>query len=649
MAFKRSAAKVGRNDNCPCGSGKKFKKCCLPKAEHVVLTDEQTRYDELVEKGRDRRIHAMREYAQIVMDRSRRRNEWDTAEFDAIKIDVVLDEVGRLAAELLSSSNHSRQYWFQLLRRLAPLLWEEFKALTKNKTNAEWFAEVTKSAGQLILSSSSDGDPWEWVEENGTRGIDYRGLSQNELLVAAQIFSLAQLRYEAQVRYRFACKGFRVFATDSEVDALFSQNTDSIERYEERRSKYDTLSGSAGLWCDTANQSFVRKELCHWVGLRVAKENVWLHSNLPSSEIDLQYLLLPTYERTATSSKPGAVKNELDTAILCCPYDYLIEHPRLRSAFESAFNCEAEQLVAFLYSVFRLIHMFLGFSRLDFRDDQTIGIAWVDEPDWYRENVLHKWADVGTLALLRSNKEDWIDSLLMASALVHDMDSSVPALNRDQLEELFSKFTWKAGMPCYSDRPLLFSELSSHTAVLDGFSAGDFLRHVLLAANLVSKDEANPTRGGDVTGQWLELQASAFFIRELGLAAEKVIQGSVVRKAREIDIAFVFNRILFVIDCKAMAKDAAYMEGQHKRLRNRRSEIHKELTVKIPQRIDLIEKGHVRGIIDPGSFDQSFGLVCTSTVEYLPLEDTNLWSDDLPLAGPPNELLNSIRTLSQRQ
>ena len=25
----RAAAKVGRNDPCPCGSGKKFKRCCL--------------------------------------------------------------------------------------------------------------------------------------------------------------------------------------------------------------------------------------------------------------------------------------------------------------------------------------------------------------------------------------------------------------------------------------------------------------------------------------------------------------------------------------------------------------------------------------------------------------------------------------------
>ena len=28
--FTRGAPKVGRNDACPCGSGKKYKKCCIP-------------------------------------------------------------------------------------------------------------------------------------------------------------------------------------------------------------------------------------------------------------------------------------------------------------------------------------------------------------------------------------------------------------------------------------------------------------------------------------------------------------------------------------------------------------------------------------------------------------------------------------------
>lgn len=30
------ASPVGRNDPCPCGSGKKYKKCCLPKQQPVV-------------------------------------------------------------------------------------------------------------------------------------------------------------------------------------------------------------------------------------------------------------------------------------------------------------------------------------------------------------------------------------------------------------------------------------------------------------------------------------------------------------------------------------------------------------------------------------------------------------------------------------
>jgi hypothetical protein len=42
-------AKVGRNDPCHCGSGKKYKKCCQPReeaAEHAELVKEQLRREE---------------------------------------------------------------------------------------------------------------------------------------------------------------------------------------------------------------------------------------------------------------------------------------------------------------------------------------------------------------------------------------------------------------------------------------------------------------------------------------------------------------------------------------------------------------------------------------------------------------------------
>ncbi|MFN3486913.1 MAG: SEC-C metal-binding domain-containing protein, partial [Planctomycetota bacterium] len=31
--------KIGRNQPCPCGSGKKYKKCCLPKDEEAAVLE----------------------------------------------------------------------------------------------------------------------------------------------------------------------------------------------------------------------------------------------------------------------------------------------------------------------------------------------------------------------------------------------------------------------------------------------------------------------------------------------------------------------------------------------------------------------------------------------------------------------------------
>ena len=35
---------IGRNDPCPCGSGKKYKKCCLGKADQDTTSEFQSRY-----------------------------------------------------------------------------------------------------------------------------------------------------------------------------------------------------------------------------------------------------------------------------------------------------------------------------------------------------------------------------------------------------------------------------------------------------------------------------------------------------------------------------------------------------------------------------------------------------------------------------
>ena len=45
-------SKIGRNDPCPCGSGKKYKQCCL-KAQEAQLTESQQERSYAVPKAID--------------------------------------------------------------------------------------------------------------------------------------------------------------------------------------------------------------------------------------------------------------------------------------------------------------------------------------------------------------------------------------------------------------------------------------------------------------------------------------------------------------------------------------------------------------------------------------------------------------------
>lgn len=49
--LQRAKMKVGRNDNCPCGSGKKFKRCCMMKIARC-----ETSLDELEAQATERTL-----------------------------------------------------------------------------------------------------------------------------------------------------------------------------------------------------------------------------------------------------------------------------------------------------------------------------------------------------------------------------------------------------------------------------------------------------------------------------------------------------------------------------------------------------------------------------------------------------------------
>ena len=91
--------KTGRNEPCPCGSGKKYKKCCLPMHE----ADERQR---LAEQQADREQRAREVRATIARELASFEDEIDelTAASNAV-IDLVragkLDEAEQAARELI--------------------------------------------------------------------------------------------------------------------------------------------------------------------------------------------------------------------------------------------------------------------------------------------------------------------------------------------------------------------------------------------------------------------------------------------------------------------------------------------------------------------------------------------------------------------
>jgi hypothetical protein len=72
-------AKVGRNDMCPCGSGKKFKRCCLERTEAEERAQRlQAESDRLsAEHGEAPTVGAVLERARAVLQESRAFEEVD--------------------------------------------------------------------------------------------------------------------------------------------------------------------------------------------------------------------------------------------------------------------------------------------------------------------------------------------------------------------------------------------------------------------------------------------------------------------------------------------------------------------------------------------------------------------------------------------
>jgi hypothetical protein len=77
--------KTGRNDTCPCGSGKKYKRCCLGKeGEEQSTGPAQAIADEIAVAAAEQPFESLEELNAYTMELTNERNQWALADFSGL-------------------------------------------------------------------------------------------------------------------------------------------------------------------------------------------------------------------------------------------------------------------------------------------------------------------------------------------------------------------------------------------------------------------------------------------------------------------------------------------------------------------------------------------------------------------------------------
>lgn len=404
--------KVGRNDPCPCGSGRKFKKCCGRRtgaAKYVTgLNEIQRTLFPSLDANHEAIWEVMTNAAEAAFQGARSSPEWNTAEFDANRVKLVERRVWSDAKTLLANSPHSAQFWYQLARQSVPWFARQWQrilvALGANAMDLDYIiGQSVRRVTDVAFLASSVVEPHEFAESQQARGIQYGDVPIDTL---AALFAYGQLLSDCEVKYRLASKGIAVFDPYNQVSG--SAVWKSVRNYELRRDKFETFVGRCGIWYDVHSFSPIRPSFCWWWGSSIHPDQVVraISTNPPASvegKFGIGPLIDPRiveYWRTT-----GSEDSSGSSGAFLVGYDRLLRE--FSQEIDAVFGITAEQLTTFFYSVALLIRSYHGLGPFGLSPDLS-ELEWhEDYPPDLRQRALQKLEDILALGWLRSTPEDW--------------------------------------------------------------------------------------------------------------------------------------------------------------------------------------------------------------------------------------------------
>jgi hypothetical protein len=655
-----------RNEPCPCGSGRKYKRCCLRGGDLLVVNlDVQAHVLQLLDTHRQsvaRKIDLAGQAAMLALQQDqaarllRSSGATDTLQGQAELINRCHEVVGELVNLSLNASDHCSAYWFLLVRRLSPTILRAILPGVPSRSDdgndahgrMANVSEILSILTSLILGSD--------VAQKGqmahfnSQGVDYTSLGVGELCIVGSMIGYALQIQQFRVSFRLINKGVSL---RDQVDKDNPTPTGlAVVDYERRRRKYSTLMGFAGVWYDPLTLS-TRHGWTEWVALRMSfPQGFGIQIEGDSGVLYTPWLVTGFMEERylpRLSSLPNVpshiVSGDDDNAMCGIPIKAILS----TIPVEFFIRESREELTDFLFSIYLVLQEWLeltavGCSVQSQADDyvQIVPRASLRSPHQFRAI----WSDVAALGLVRRSKSEWLHDLWEALTQIWDAEQCTPRMSETRLREILMSFTRHPDRPVWSNEPYLFIAPVEHNVFLDLLRLGDALIDIFVEFNRLGRDPG--LKLGDPMGPLFESNVASYFLRSLKVDPDTALVARVVTsgtRRREVDLAFVYRRCLIVIDCKAKPHDWEYMQGKHSRIRNHASEFKKEF-VKNQERIQLIRDGAAAEIIPASAFDRAEAFVCTPTVEYLPPDEPAFWASSYARVGPPEELLDTIRHLT---
>ena len=620
--------KIGRNDKCPCGSGKKYKNCCLNKDkkindEEIQLLDIGTILHLMI--GSNNLIKHSTSFIQIY---DKYCNDYNFDKYSSIIDEKNIKELLKFTEELIIKKcskfpSYELFYWF---RRIKP-------------TNiVPWFRDSTAYSYHELMKlcifqfgNKIDNTVYD-NSDNQLKGIHPKNIDKyfkdfsllsSDKTYPKEVVEIINAIYDLEIicafyihvrnHYRIFLKG-GIYQYNEESGFSIKPKNDEISfliNLYDTRAQKRTLLTPIGATSEDYSHTKTKFNL---TGLQYNFKNI---------ELDTKYVKLINHG--SYNFIPGIIS--LD--------DYYKYTKNFNEIFEAKYDFSIEVLLSIIMSFSNSLLTYLTalYKEHTIQEQQYInnllqrGYTIIKRNDDEDRKLINDFIDTYALLFPDIKTPDYKPFLKAFNYLFFQMN------NYDNIEKQISK-------------EFLFMQITKEISIVDYTS----FHHILV--NFLSPLNSLDGKKGNIASNFLEKETNDKLIELVG--KEHIYIWGKVRNdkkdEKEIDASFYIDEYLFIIECKSLSVSDGSIYGDINCIKFRTKKI-KEFIKEVENKVDFLIKNTTNlNHPLPENIKYIVPIVITSFSEYIWEKNESLFiSETLPRILTVNELEDLVNNTELKQ